>query len=288
MKAFKQECIRLRRRDHTLPEIVRMTGRSKSSVHFHIRDMPLSFRKRESIRIAKVLQARKLAENRRGISARRFKKFDMWDRELVSLVAHLLFDGEIKHGGCVYNNRNMTLLDRVEKCMETIYPLEPKRYLNTVTGVSRISYFNVALGEYMREKSVELLKSIGHMSREHKREFLRSFFDDEGCMDYRPDRNHRRIRGYQKKVSVLEIVQAVLSDFDIGSRIQLPNEIVIVGKDDLLRFEQEIGFSAGVRINGNRSNSIWKKPLEKREILRRAILAYRPVGSNGVHRPSAR
>ncbi|OGG72878.1 hypothetical protein A3A38_01555 [Candidatus Kaiserbacteria bacterium RIFCSPLOWO2_01_FULL_53_17] len=78
----------------------------------------------------------------------------------------------------------------------------------------------------------------------------------------------------------------MLSDFNIESRIQLPNEIVSVGKENLLKFEKEIGFSPGVRINGKRSNSIWKQSLEKREILRRAIASYKPVGSNGVHRTS--
>ncbi|OHB18815.1 MAG: hypothetical protein A2854_03055 [Parcubacteria group bacterium RIFCSPHIGHO2_01_FULL_56_18] len=170
--------------------------------------------------------------------------------------------------------------------MKGIYPLEPKRYIDAATGVSRISYYNVSLAEYIKRKSIELLQSIGIMPKEFKREFLRSFFDDEGCIDFRPDRGNRRVRGYQKNIEVLKIIHALLTDFAITSRIQLPNEIVIVGRDNFLRFEKEIGFSPGVRINGKRSNSIWKKSLEKRKILRRAIASYRPVGSNGVHRIS--
>ncbi len=284
MNSFKQQCIELRRRDFTLPEIVRITGRPKTSVHFHIQDLPLSNLKRKKVQAARIVQARLLAEKRRGISTRLFKRFTSWNKELVCLGSHLVFDGEINHGGCVYNNRNMTLLDRVEHCMKTIYPLEPKRYINTFTGVSRISYYNVSLGAYIKEKSIELLDEIKTFPVELKREFLLAFFDDEGCIDYRPDRNHRRIRGYQKNVEILKIVQKTLADFNINSRIQLPNEVVIVDKNNLLKFEKEIGFSLGVRINGNRSNSIWKKSLEKREILRRAIASYKPIGSNGVHR----
>lgn len=287
MNSFKQQCIDLRKRDFTLPEIVRMTGRPKTSVHFHIQDIPLSNLKRKKVRAARALQARLLAGKRRGVSARLFKRFASWNTELVCLVSHLIFDGEIKHGGCVYNNRNMALLDRVGQCMKIMYPIEPKRYIDRRTGVSRISYYNVTLAVYMKEKSIILLDQIKILPKELRREFLRSFFDDEGCMDYRPDRNHRRIRGYQKKVKILEIVRSLLSDFDIESRIQLPNEIVIVDKENLSRFEREIGFSPGVRINGKRSNSIWKKSLEKREILRRAIESYKPVGSNGVHRSSS-
>lgn len=284
MNDFKQQCIKLRKQDYTLPEIVRITGRSKTSVHFHIRNLPLSARKISLIRKSSAARARELARKRRGVSARLFKKFTDWDRELVCLVSHLVFDGEIKRAGCVYNNRNMALLNRVEDCMKKIYPLEPKRYINKFTGVARISYFNVSLGEYMKEKSTQLLQEITALPRELKREFLRSFFDDEGCIDYRPARNHRRIRGYQKKVAILETVRKLLDDFGIESRIQLPNEVVIAHKQNILKFQNEIGFTPGVRINGRRTNSVWKQHLEKREILRRAIESYRPVGSNGVHR----
>jgi len=284
MNAFKQQCIELRRQDYTLPEIVKITGRPKTSVHFHIQGLPLSDQKQQDIRAANASRARQMARKRRGVSARLFKRFISWNKDLVCLVSHLVFDGEIRHEGCIYNNRNMALLDRVEDCMKTIYSLEPKRYINTFTGVSRISYFNVSLGAYIKEKSTELLGGIKTLPKELKREFLRSFFDDEGCIDYRPDRNHRRIRGYQKNVDILLLIQELLTDFGINSSIKRPNEIVIVGKDNLMKFQREINFSRGVRINGKRPNSIWKQSLEKRLILRKAIASYKPVGSNGVHR----
>jgi hypothetical protein len=122
------------------------------------------------------------------------------------------------------------------------------------------------------------------MQEEMRREFLRAFFDDEGCIDYNLDRGHRRIRGYQKNIEILGIVKKLLLDFQIEARIQPPNEILIIGKGNLVQFQKEIGFSPGVRINGKRSNSTWKQPLEKREILRRAIESYKPVGTPGVHR----
>lgn len=225
-----------------------------------------------------------IAAKRRGVSARLFKQFTRWDERLVRLVSHFMFDGEIKQRGCVYNNRNMTLLDRVERYMRDIYPIEPKRHFNKLTGVSRICYYNVSLGAHIKEKSSELQQNIRTMPKSLKREFLQAFFDDEGCIDFRRERNHRRIRGYQKNIEILKIVQGLLRDFEIASRIQLPNEILIVGKEHLEKFQKEIGFSPGVRINGNRSNSIWKQSLEKREILSRAIESYKPIGSSGVHR----
>ena len=283
MNAFKRQCIELRKRDYTLLEIVKITGRPKTSVHFHIRGLPLSAEKRRKIGEANAARARAIAFRRRRLSAKKISRFHIWNGAAVSLVAHLLFDGEIKYGACVYSNRNIALIGRVENFMKTIYPVEPKRYTNGLTGVFRISYYNVSLVEYIKEKSVQLLQNIHSMSRECKREFLRSFFDDEGCIDYKLEINQRRIRGYQKKVEILSIVEGLLHDFDIESHIQLPNEIVMVGKGNLLKFQREINFSPGVRINGKRSNSIWKRPLEKRLLLRKAIASYKPIGSNGVH-----
>jgi intein-encoded DNA endonuclease-like protein len=108
-----------------------------------------------------------------------------------------------------------------------------------------------------------------------KREFIRAFFDDEGCMDFRPKNNVRKVRGYQKNMQILRIIKALLADLDITARIVFPNEVVIVGKENLIRFEREINFSPGVYMNGARSNSRWKKHIEKRELLRRAIESFK-------------
>lgn len=274
MNAFKQQCIDLRKKDYTLPEIVRITGRPKTSVHFHIRNLALSARKRHEIGQARAKQAAEMARERYLKSARPFKIFDVWNIDLVCLIGHLIFDGEIKHSGCIYNNRSAALIHRVELCMQQIYDYNPSRYFNKETGVLRIAYYNVALGDYAKKKSQELLTRIPVMDRELKREFLRSFFDDEGCIDFRPDDNSRRIRGYQKDIRILKIIQPLLKDFKIISHIQAPNEVVISGKENLTRFQKEINFSPEIRINGNRSNSIWKEHLEKRELLARAITSY--------------
>lgn len=287
MSEFSEQCIVLRKQGRTLTEIVKITGRPKTSVYDCIRAFPLSVRRRQTIRASQAAHLLKYALARKGKSARPFRKTVKWDGHAIFLISHFLFDGDIQHSGCSYNNRNKALLDHVESTMRTIYDFEPYRYRNPITGVLRISYFNVALRAHIEERAREILNEIHDQPLHLKRVFLQSFFDDEGCIDFRPYRNNRKIRGYQKNVDVLRIVQKLLRDFQIDSRIELPNEIVIVGKDNFLRFEKEIGFSPGVRINGKRSNSIWKKSLEKREILRRAIESYKPVGSNGVHRSSS-
>ena len=71
------------------------------------------------------------------------------------------------------------------------------------------------------------------------------------------------------------LVQKLLKDFQIPSAIHKPNEVVIMSKVNLEKFRKEINFSPGVFINGNRSNSIWKKSLEKRYLLDQAIKSFK-------------
>lgn len=285
MNSFKKQCIALRRQDFTLPEIVQITGRPKTSVHFHIQNIPLSSHKQALIREQSRLSALKMSEKQRQKNERSIRRFTVWNRNTVLLTAHLLFDGEIHRSKCRYSSRSAALLKRIEGLVKCVCPTaRPKFNKNLCTGVTMVAFYNASLGRYLKAKSGKLLVDITSAHKEHKRSFLTAFFDDEGCMDFRPNNNHRKIRGYQKDVEILRIVQKLLADFGIEARYKRPNEVVIVEKENLEKFEREIGFSPGVRINGNRSNSIWKQSLEKREILRRAIQSYKPIGSNGVHR----
>ena len=244
MVSFKELCISLRKKNYTLPEIVRLTGRSKTSVYYHIRSTPLSDKKWQQVLATSGARIRIFARARKGQSTRAFGKIQTWDQDTVFLVAHYIFDGSLGNGGCSYNNRSETLIRRVEKAMKHIYDFATRRYHNDLTGVLRISYFNVALLAHIQEVATGLLGNIQSLSKENKRVFLQAFFDDEGCMDFRPWRNTRRIRGYQKDVAVLDIVQELLLEFGIQSFIQQPNEVVVTGKENLRKFQSEIKKSA--------------------------------------------
>ncbi|MHB1163366.1 MAG: LAGLIDADG family homing endonuclease [Minisyncoccota bacterium] len=272
---FKTQCVTLRNKGYSINEIMEVTGRAKSSIHTHIKGIPLSKERMKQYRESSGKWIRKFALARKGKSVRSFRTFDTWSADTVLLVAHLLFDGEIAKAKCVYNNRSKALIERVESLMRERYDFEPKWHQNKETGVWRISYHNVALSAYLNKKSKELLREIKKTPLNLRREFIRAFFDDEGCMDFRPKNNSRKVRGYQKDVQILGIIKSLLADFGITARIVLPNEVVIVGKENLMRFEQEINFSRGVCMNGNRSNSRWKKHVEKRELLRQAIVSFK-------------
>jgi hypothetical protein len=275
MNSFKKQCIQLRKKDKTLNEIVLITGRSKTSVWFHIKDIQLSLKKKKEIGENSGIRAIAVADARRGISKREFKTFEEWTPNLALLVAHLIFDGELSKNRCGYTNRSKTLIARVERLFEPIYSYEPKRYVDERSGVHSIYHHNVALAHYLKNKADELLTVISELSIEHQKEFIRAFFDDEGCMDYRPARNKRCVRGYQKDRKVLILVKKLLSNFDIESVIREPNEVVITKKDNLIKFQKEINFSKGVCPNPNRSNSLRKQEIEKREILDQAIKSFK-------------
>lgn len=252
-----------------------ITGRSKSSIYPHIKNIPLSARRKLRARANTIGRLKQYALAKKGISARSYKTFEVWTPDNVRLVAHLIFDGSLPRSGCVYNSRSKVLVKDVETTMKNIYDFEPKYWQNHLTGVHRISFHNVALGAYLKTKSKELRQEIGKMPVQYKIEFLRAFFDDEGCMDFRPTTNIRRIRGYQKDVSILKLVQSLLDDIGIKSRIIIPNEVQIVGKENLLSFEEKINFSPGIYMNGSRANSRWKKHIEKQQLLRKAILSFK-------------
>lgn len=275
MKSFKQQCVELRKKDKTLNEIMEITGRSKTTVYFHIKDIELSKKKKAEIEEQSRKQARKNAAARKGVALRPYKTFDQWTPELVLLVSHLLFDGEILRSRCTYNNRSKSLTDRVERLMTTVYEFPAKLNIVEFSEVRRVQYFNVELASFLNTKARELLKVIVTMPQSSQCEFLRAFFDDEGCMDYRPKSNRRRIRGYQKDEKILFLIQELLKNFAIEAKIREPNEVVISGKENLQKFRKEINFSQGVCLNPKRANSIWKKPIEKRVLLDMAIKSFK-------------
>ncbi|TAL48799.1 hypothetical protein EPN83_03350 [Patescibacteria group bacterium] len=274
VNTFKQICIELRQKDHTLNEIARITKRPKTSIFFHIQNVPLSQKKKKEIIRANIERLKRTSPNKKGKSLKSFKKFGKWNKNNVFFISHFLFDGEIRYNGCVYINRSKILINKMKDAIGKIYSYPPKNYFIQESGVYKIAYYNVALASYIKKRSIQLIKQAPYLVKELKRKLIQAFFDDEGCIDFRPKANTRRIRGYQKNIFVLELIQKLLVDFDMGSKIVKPNEIVITGKENLNKFQKEINFSAGVKINGNRSNSTWKKSLEKREILDRAIHSY--------------
>jgi len=280
MSSFRKKCRKLRKQDKTLPEIMEITGRPKTSVYYHIKNIPLSEEKRKEVEAKTVKKLRKHSKDKKGRSklGRSPNTFNKWTESRAMLIGHLLFDGEVERGYCKYSSSHEVLVNRVVELTQTeMYPYHPKRRVNSRTEVIEVAFYNVELGTYVLKKQKSLLNEITELSPDNQLAFLTAFFDDEGCMDYKPAENTRRVRGYQSSMEVLEIVQKLLSNFSINSTIRKNtcDEIVISRRKNLKKFQEKINFSPGVKINSDRANSVWNKPLQKREILARAIDSYK-------------
>jgi hypothetical protein len=274
-----QKCRTLRRKGFTLREINKLIKVPTTTLFGYVQDIPFSNKLKERIRLKQIENTKRLVrfniETRKGkcIPGRIVPKPKGWFYDLIYLVAHFMFDGEITSHSCIYNNRNGVLMNQVKALMKKVFNLEPYTYLNKETGVHRISYHYVELAIYAQKKSKELLKYIQKTGKKEKIIFLRAFFDDEGCTGLW--KRKKLVRGYQKDIKILELVQKLLKDFNINSKIDKKyKEIVISRKENLVKFQNIINFSKGIYINPNRKNSIWKRKLEKREILSKLINSY--------------
>jgi len=274
-----EKCRNLRREGFTVREINRAIKLSVGTVYNYIRDIPISPKLKEKIILKQIKNTQRLVEfnikTRKGkcIPGRVVPKPKGWTNELLFLTAHFMFDGDIQTHSCIYHNRNMVLINRVSALMKKVFHLRPYNWLNKETGVYRISYHYVELADYMRNKAQELGQSIETASLPEKKIFLKAFFDDEGSVKWR--RKQRLVRGFQYNLEILKLVQKLLRDFNIESKIdEKYNEIVVSRKSNLIKFRNKINFSKGIYINPNRKNSIWKRRLEKREILDKIINSY--------------
>ena len=271
-----EKCRVLRNKGFTLGEIIKTVELPKTTIYEHIQDIPLSIEKKKQIQENAIKRITEFSRRRKGkcISGRIVVKPKGWTTELIFLTAHFMFDGEVTGHSCIYHNRSRALINRVSFLMKKVFNLKPHSLLNKETGVHRIAYHYVELADYFRKKVKGLKKYIKVASLSEKRVFLQAFFDDEGCV-YKHG-NNRKIRGYQHNLEILKLVQKLLKDFNIKSRIEEKGqEIVISGKENLIKFRNKINFSKGIYINPNRKNSIWKKKLEKRKILDYIINSYK-------------
>lgn len=267
----------MRKRGFTLGKIITITKLPKTTVYDHIKNIPLSPIVKAKIRQESIKRINYYIKNfRKGkcMFGRVVVKPEGWTKDLIFLVCHFMFDGEIRHNGCIYNNRNIFLINRVKTAMKNIFNFDPKEKFYSKTGVHRISYFYVELADYMHKKSKKLIQYIKNASLLEKKVFLQSFFDDEGCAYKRGRKN--LVRGYQHNLKILLLVQKLLKDFGIKSKIDKKyQEIIISKKENFIKFRDNINFSKEVFINPDRSNSIWKQKLEKREILNIIINSYK-------------
>lgn len=267
----------MRKRGLTLGEIMDTIKLPKTTIYDNIRDIPLPLKTREKIRRESTVRLVKFSKEKAKCLPKELRNkiqpLDKWSKDFIFLVSHFMFDGDIQKGNCSYNNRNIALINAVERSLSDLFKFKPYYRIYEDTGVHRISYYRIEIAHYFKDHIAELKRSIKKSSLMNKRIFLRAFFDDEGCAYLW--KNARKVRGYQHNLKILKLVQQLLKDFNIESKIdEKYQEIIISRKENLIKFRDKINFSKGVYINPDRKNSVWKRKLEKRKILDIAIDSY--------------
>jgi len=247
----------------------------KTTVYGYIKDVALTNEQKDKIKQKRRLQLKGRPSPRKGkcVAGRNVHKPASWSNELVHIVAHFMFDGRIAKEGCLYYSKNESQLAHLKDLVDKVFKIKP-RYQIRDNGVKALSYYYVDLADYIRNKKEEIFDYLKNGApKEQKRTFLQAFFDDEGSIHFKKDK--RRVRGYQKSLLILQEINNILENFRVQSTInKYGNEIEITGKENLIRFADEINFSPKIYINPYRKNGIWKKRIEKRKILELAIKSY--------------
>ena len=148
-----EKCRTLRKQGLTLGGIVEMTKLPKTTIYEHVRNIHLSPELKEKI---KIIATRKINDyirrERKGkcMPGREFIKPNGWSPALIFLTSHFMFDGQIKHSGCEYYNRNDYLIKKIQAVTKKLLGLCSKIYPRDF-GVKQLRYYNVELGTYIKQ-----------------------------------------------------------------------------------------------------------------------------------------
>lgn len=268
-------CRGLRKAGYSFGEISSVTGLSKSTVHFHTQDIELSAIQIKNIEIRRKEKNKNRINPRKGkcLAGREVITPKQWSSDLVHIVAHFMFDGRIDEDGCIYYSKDKYQIAHMQKLLRRIFRAKPKIQLRD-NGVYGLVFYQVEMADYLKRRKEELLPYLNNGApNTHKKQFLRAFFDDEGCVFYKG--HTRRVRGYQQSEVILKQIISLLNKFGVNSKIDKKAKgVEISGKKNLQRFAKEINFAPKIYINPNRKNGVWKEKISKRDILDLALRSY--------------
>ncbi|MFH0912993.1 MAG: LAGLIDADG family homing endonuclease [Candidatus Omnitrophota bacterium] len=270
------KCRELRIEGNSFGEISSVLGVAKSTLYAYLKDIPLSYKQKQDIEKRRKAKCFIGGNPRKGkcLAGREIIKPVSWSKDLIHIVSHFIFDGRVDEDCCIYYSKDKYQIRHMQRLLEEKFRAIPRIQLRD-NGVYGLVFYHVELANYLKRRREELIAYVANGApKAYKREFIKAFFDDEGCIFYKGDK--RRVRGYQKSNSVLELVLNLLKEFGIESRIdKRANGVEISGRSNLEKFSKEINFSSKIYINPYRKNGIWKKIISKRKILGLALQSYK-------------
>lgn len=269
------QCRRLRTKGYSFGEISSLAGIAKSTLYFYSKDIILNADQKQKVEARRKAKCSNKINPRKGkcLSGREIIKPGSWSDKLVHVVAHFMFDGRVSEDGCIYYSKDKYQIEHMKSLICEIFKAKPRVQLRD-NGVYGLVFYHVEFAKYIKSRQEKLFEYLNNGApSSSKKEFLQAFFDDEGNVYY--SNSTRRVRGYQKSSQRLEQIRDLLSSFGIRGQINKHGTYIeVTGRENLKKFSQHINFSSRIYLNPERKNSIWRKKISKRRLLKLSIDSY--------------
>ncbi|MFB6088814.1 MAG: LAGLIDADG family homing endonuclease [Candidatus Aenigmatarchaeota archaeon] len=242
---------RLRWEGNSYKEIAKKLDISPSSSYKYARNVNMSSKGKEKLES----KVKKTRENFVKRGTKNIKIPKNITPKLGRFIGHCLFDGSVFKDGydykIAYTNSSKKLVKLFIKDIEKLFNIQPTQFLEIKRKSKsyQVQFFSKKLWTYLRKfinnystsnENCELNNIIFEQDQEFKKEFLRSFWEDEGCISI-----NRTISGSSKNKKIIE--QLKILHLNIGIKTSKWNSkkeygllVKIRNKENLLKFYQQI------------------------------------------------
>jgi len=178
-KKIQQEIIKLRRHGYYFREIANKLNISVGSSYKY------GSRYKLGKSTEKILKERIKKSTRKPI-----KLTPGLTLEKVRIIAHCMFDGSVRKGIISYSNTTKELIREFVRDMKIIYGVHPDRVIKKGKKTIVNYYYSEIIDDLKKyaksfstvSKVAAIPKQIMNATKEFKREFIRIFWEDEGCI----------------------------------------------------------------------------------------------------------
>ena len=181
--------------------------------------------------------------------------------EKTRIIAHALFDGwvSIRHNSVYelgYCNKNEVLVKQFAEDVSKVYGVPVSSIRRRSSGAWEITYrdknmvadlLNIMPSYPTKNLTVKLPAEIAKATHAYPT-FLRAFWDDEGTVNYYPQHRTRKLRAPCKPSCLRAQLLNMHLALDVDAREEKEHFITISGSENLIKFNEKIGFTSGVHV----------------------------------------
>lgn len=190
------------------------------------------------------------------------QKIVEFEKAYARIIAHIMGDGNLTEKYIRYNNKNHTLLEQFKKDIILVFRKTHFTEGKVNSGTPFVNVSSKAIVADLRKHhptyksgEINVPPFIRKSNLNIKAEFLKAYYDDEGCASLRSFRGKEWKRsislGSKSRTMLENIYTFFINDFDIK-----PNKLIaysykgfiwyiltITGKENIEQFSKKIGFS---------------------------------------------